>query len=82
MSDSTSPDPKNPDEYEAPAIEERTEIEDPLVAVVSSVSPPSAAFHPADDAAASYEAPAIEERTQVNTPLIGTSLVPCASFRP
>ena len=67
------------DEYEAPAIEERSAIDLPLVATVSGGG--SAAFHPADDEEP-YDAPAIAERTQIDFPLIGGTSGPSAAFHP
>lgn len=67
--------------YEAPAIAERTEIDLPLVAVISGDGG-SAAFHPAD-ADERYEARAIAERTEIDHPLVATAggSPPCPAFR-
>jgi len=62
--------PRDHEQYETPAIEEREKIDTPLVAALVSEEPTSAAFHPAehDDG---YEAPGIETREPIDTALIG-----------
>jgi hypothetical protein len=77
-------DPRDDEQYESPAIDEREPIETPLVAVTSGEPTISAAFHPADDGADTYEPPAIAERDEIGTALIGfASGEPAsASFHP
>ena len=62
-------DPREDQDYEAPAIEEREPIDTALIGAASPgpcLPTISAAFHPADDA---YEPPAIEERETIDAPL-------------
>jgi hypothetical protein len=60
-------DPRDDEQYEAPAIEDREPIDTALIGAVGSGEPSSAAFHPVDD---SYEPPAIEEREPIDGPLV------------
>ena len=60
--------PRDEHQYEAPAIEDREEIDTPLVATIGS-GELSAAFHPTTDGF-EYEPPAIAEREAIDKPLV------------